>query len=57
MARSKRPALEMAVASNAVLSLPLEIRIMVYTQLLHGAAEILMASARSAVDTKGDPLW
>ena len=44
MARSKRPLLETAVASSALFSLPLEIRIMIYTQLLHNAAEILVPS-------------
>lgn len=44
MARHKRPLLEMAVTSSPLFGLPLEIRIMIYTQLLHSVAEILITS-------------
>lgn len=44
MARSGRPSLEVAVTSSALFGLPLEIRIMIYTQLLLSAAEIYIPS-------------
>ncbi|KAF6227740.1 hypothetical protein HO173_012070 [Letharia columbiana] len=44
MAPSKRPSLEMTVTSSTLFGLPLEIRIMIYTQLLHSTAEILIPS-------------
>lgn len=44
MARSKRPSLEATVSSSLLFSLPLEIRTMIYTLLLHSVAEILIPS-------------
>lgn len=44
MTRNETPLVELAVTSSALFGLPLEIRIMIYTQLLHSAAEILIPS-------------
>lgn len=44
MARGKKPPPDMAVTSSALFRLPLEIRLMIYSYLLHRPSEILISS-------------